>query len=81
MTLGTAFIGILLIALAVGGVSYAGASRLRAGGRLHSLPVYHSAHALIWVLAPALLVLAPWVPVQSRLVKQAVLSSPQGPSA
>ncbi len=78
MTLGIAFIGILLIAFAVGGISYAGASRLRAGGRLHSLPVYHSAHALIWVLAPALLVLAAWVPVQSRLVDQAVLSSPQG---
>src|SRR5215218_7549398 len=78
MTLGIAFIGILLIALAVGGISYAGAARLRTGGRLHSLPAYHSAHALIWVLAPALLVLAAWVPMQSWLVDQSVLSTPQG---
>jgi phosphate transport system permease protein len=78
LTLGIAFIGILLIALAVSGISFARAGRLRRGGRLHSLPVYHGAHALIWVLAPALLVLAAWVPMQTRLVDQAVLSSPQG---
>ena len=58
MTLGIAFIGVLLIALAVGGIAFAGAGRLRSGGRLHSLPTYHAVHAAIWVLAPALLVLA-----------------------
>ena len=78
MTLGIAFIGILLIALAVGGISYSQASRLRGGGRLHSLPAYHALHALIWVLVPTLLVLAAWAPMQSRLVDQAVLSSPEG---
>ena len=78
MTLGIAFIGVLLIALAVGGIAYAGAGRLRSGGRLHSLPTYHALHAAIWVLAPALLVLAAWAPMQTRLVNQAVLSSPEG---
>ena len=78
MTLGVTLIGVLLIALAVGGISYAGAGRMRTGGRLHSLPVYHGAHALIWVLVPALLVLAAWSPIQSRLVDQYILSTPQG---
>jgi len=78
MTLGATLIGILLIALAVGGMSYAGAGRLRTGGRLHSLPVYHGVHALIWVLVPALLILAAWSPIQSRLVDQYILSTPQG---
>ena len=78
MTLGVTLIGILLIALAVGGMSYAGAGRLRTGGRLHSLPVYHGVHALIWVLVPALLILAAWSPIQSRLVDQYILSTPQG---
>lgn len=78
MTLGFALIGILLIALAVGGISYAGAGRLRREGRLHSLPIYHGAHALIWVLAPALLVLAAWASIDSRLADQAVLATPEG---
>ena len=78
MTLGIAFIGVLLIALAVGGIAFRGAARLREGGRLHSLPVYHAVHAAIWVLAPALLVLAAWAPMQTRLVNQAVLSTPEG---
>ena len=55
-----------------------GAARLRAGGRLHSLPIYHGAHAALWVLAPALLVLAAWAPMQSRLIDQAVLATPEG---
>ena len=78
MTLGIAFVLTLLIAAAVGGVSYVRAGRLRTGGRLHSLPVYHAAHAVLWVLAPALLVLVAWAPMQTRLVNQAVLSSPEG---
>ena len=78
MTLGIAFILILLVAVATGGVSYARAARLRTDGRLHSLPAYHATHAVLWILAPALLVLAAWVPMQTRLVDQAVLATPEG---
>ena len=73
-----AFVAVLLIAAAVGGTAYVRASRLRAGGRLHSLPTYHAAYSLIWVLAPALLVLAAWAPMQTRLVNSAVLATPEG---
>ena len=78
MTLGIAFIAVLLIAAAVGGIAYARASRMRQDGRLHSLPTYHGVYSAIWVLVPALLVLAAWTPMQTRLVDQAVLSSPEG---
>ena len=78
MTLGIALIVVLLIASAVGGIAFNRARQLRAGGRLHSLPVYHGIHAAIWVVVPALLVLAAWSPMQTRLVDQAVLSSPEG---
>lgn len=78
MSLGIAFLVVLLIAAAVGGIAYTRASRQRAGGRLHSLPIYHAVHGFIWVLAPGLLLLAAWSPMQTRLVNQAVLSSPEG---
>jgi phosphate transport system permease protein len=78
VTLGIALIVILLIASAVGGIAFNRARQLRAGGRLHSLPVYHGIHAALWVVVPALLVLAAWSPMQTRLVDQAVLSSPEG---
>jgi phosphate transport system permease protein len=78
VTLTIAFLAILLIAAAVGGTAYIRAKRLRAGGRLHSLPIYHAVHSAIWILAPALLLLAAWAPVQTRLVDQAVLESPEG---
>ena len=78
MTLGTALIVVLLIASAVGGIAFNRARQLCAGGRLHSLPVYHGIHAALWVVVPALLVLAAWSPMQTRLVDQAVLSSPEG---
>ena len=78
MTLGIALILVLLIASAVGGIAFNRARQLRAGGRLHSLPVYHGIHAALWVVAPALLVLAAWSPMQTRLVDQAVLASPEG---
>jgi phosphate transport system permease protein len=78
VTLGIAFIAVLLIAAAVGGIAYARASRMRQEGRLHSLPIYHGVHSAVWVLGPALLVLAAWTPMQTRLVNQAVLSSPEG---
>lgn len=69
---------VLLIASAVGGIAFNRARQLRAGGRLHSLPVYHGIHAALWVVVPALLVLAAWSPMQTRLVDQAVLASPEG---
>jgi phosphate transport system permease protein len=78
VTLGIALIVVLLIASAVGGIAFNRARQLRAGGRLHSLPVYHGIHAALWVVVPALLVLAAWSPMQTRLVDQAVLSSPEG---
>ena len=78
MTAGLASLVVLLIAIAAGWTAYRRASHLRAGARLHSLPVYHGLHASLWVLAPALLVLAAWAPMQSRLIDQAVLSTPEG---
>jgi phosphate transport system permease protein len=78
VSLGLAFIAVLLIAAAVGGTAYVRAGRLRSDGRLHSLPVYHGLHAAIWVLVPALLVLAAWAPMQTSLANRAVLSTPQG---
>ncbi len=75
------FVAILIVAVAAGWVGYSRARRLRAGGRLHSLPVYHGAYAALWAAIPALLLLAVWAPMQSRMVDQAVLASPGGPGA
>jgi len=78
MSLGLAFVAVLLVAAAAGWLGFARARRLRTSGRLHSLPVYHGAYAALWAAIPALLILAAWAPVQSRLVNQAVLASPEG---
>jgi phosphate transport system permease protein len=78
MSLGLALVAILIVALAAGWVGYARAGRLRTTGRLHSLPVYHGAYAALWAAIPALLLIAGWAPMQSRMVDQAVLSSPEG---
>ena len=78
MTSGLASLVVLLIAVAVGWLAYRRAALLRAGGRLHSLPIYHGVHAALWVLIPALLVLAAWAPMQANLVDQAVLATPEG---
>ena len=78
MSLGLALVAVLVIALTAGWLGYARARRLRAGGRLHSLPVYHGSYAALWAAIPALLILAAWAPVQHRLVNQAALSSPEG---
>jgi len=78
MSLGLALAGVLLVALAAGWLGFARARRLRVAGRLHSLPVYHGSYALLWAAIPALLILAAWVPIQTRMVDQAVLSSPEG---
>ena len=78
MSLGLALAGVVLVALAAGWLGFARARRLRVAGRLHSLPVYHGSYAVLWAAIPALLILAAWVPIQTRLVDQAVLSSPEG---
>src|SRR5215213_8248398 len=78
MSLGMAIAAIIVIAAAVGWLSYGRARRFRAATRLHSLPVYHGAYAALWAAIPALLLIAAWAPIQSRLVDQAVLSSPEG---
>src|SRR5205823_3452408 len=78
MSLGIALVAVLIVALAAAWLGYARGRRLRTVGRLHSLPVYHGAYAALWARIPALLLLAAWAPIQSRMVDQAVLSSPEG---
>ena len=78
MSLGLALVAILIVAGATWWLGYARARRLRIAGRLHSLPVYHGTYAALWAAIPALLLIAAWAPVQSRMVDQAVLSSPEG---
>ena len=82
MTLGVALLAVLLVAAVAGAIAYRRASALRVarakGARLNSLPIYHAMFAFLWAALPALLVLAAWSPVQSRLVNQAVLASPEG---
>ena len=78
MSLGLAFAAILVVAFAAAWAGFARGRRLRTAGRLHSLPVYHGAYAALWAAIPALLLIAAWAPIQSRLVDQSVLSSPEG---
>src|SRR5438477_3900083 len=78
MSLGLALAAILFVALAAGWLAYARAGRRRTSNRLHSLPSYHGAYAALWAVIPALLILAAWAPMQSRLVDHAVLASPEG---
>ncbi|MBA3670350.1 MAG: phosphate ABC transporter permease family protein, partial [Sphingomonas sp.] len=77
MSLTLALVAILVIAVVAGLFARNRASGLRGGGaRLNSLPNYHAFYAALWAALPALLFLAIWTPVQSRLVDQAVLASP-----
>ena len=78
MSLGLAMIAVLLVAAAAGWLGYARARQLRSAGRLHSLPAYHGSYAALWAAIPALLILALWAPVQSRMVNREVLASPEG---
>ncbi len=78
MSLGLALVAILVVAFAAGWYGYVRASRLRTASRLHSLPFYHGAYAALWAAIPALLLIAAWVPMQSRMVDRAVLASPEG---
>ena len=80
MNLTIALAAVFLVAAAAGWLGFSRAGRLRTAGthRLHSLPVYHGVYAALWAAVPALLLLAIWAPVQTGLVEQAVLASPQG---
>src|SRR6476619_338376 len=78
MTLFMALAVIVVIASAAGALARSRAIRLRAGGRLNSLPAYHGFYAALWAAIPALLILAAWAPVQSQLVGQVVIASPEG---
>src|SRR5689334_14241288 len=80
MTLAAAAALALAIAAVAFLLGYRRAATMRGVERLHSLPVYHGAYAALWCALPALLILAIWAPVQSRLVNQTVLSSPEGQS-
>jgi phosphate transport system permease protein len=78
MSLGLALVAILIVAFAAGWLGFDRARRFRTAGRLHSLPSYHGTYIALWAAIPALLLLAAWAPMQSRLVDQAVLASPEG---
>ena len=78
MNLMIALAAIVAIAAVAGWVAFSRANTMRRGARLHSLPIYHAFHAAIWAALPALLLLAAWSPVQTRLVGEAVLASPEG---
>jgi phosphate transport system permease protein len=78
MSLGLALVAILVVAAAAGWYGYVRASRLRTSSRLHSLPFYHGAYAALWAAIPALLLIAAWMPMQSRMIDHAVLASPEG---
>ena len=78
MTLTLALVAILVVAFAAGWLARSRAGGLRTGGRLNSLPFYHGAYAFLWAALPALVLIAAWTPIQTRLVDEAVLASPEG---
>ena len=83
MSLTNALVAVLAVVVAAGLFAFRAASALRRDrtegkARLHSLPIYHAMYVGLWTALPALLFLTIWGPVQSRLVDQAVLSTPAG---
>jgi phosphate transport system permease protein len=78
MTLTLALVAILAVSLAAAWLARSRAGGMRVGGRLNSLPFYHAAYAFLWTALPALILLAAWSPIQTRLVNEAVLASPEG---
>ncbi|HVL78577.1 MAG TPA: phosphate ABC transporter permease subunit PstC [Sphingomicrobium sp.] len=80
MSLTLALAAVLAVAAIAGWFGYSRAAAIRSSGtgRLHSLPAYHGFYVALWAAVPALLLLAAWAPVQTGLVEQAVLSSPEG---
>ncbi len=78
MSLTVTLAAIILVAAGAFVVGSRRAHALRAVGRLHSLPVYHGLHAALWAAVPALILLAAWAPVQSRLVNAQVAATAQG---
>ncbi len=75
MSLTLALAAIILVAAAAFVLAYRRATALRAGGRLHSLPTYHGLHAALWSAVPALVLLAAWAPIETRLVESQVLAA------
>ncbi|GAA4034513.1 phosphate ABC transporter permease subunit PstC [Sphingomonas rosea] len=78
-------VGLLLVLCVAGAVFVVARGRaaaLRTAGpgrrRLNSLPGYHGSYAFLWAIVPALIFLAVWTPIQSRLVEQSVIASPAG---
>jgi phosphate transport system permease protein len=83
MSLTIALVAVAAIIAAAGFYAFRKASQMRSAAagmprRLNSLPVYHGSYVALWAALPALLFLAIWTPVQSRLVDQAVLATPAG---
>jgi phosphate transport system permease protein len=78
VTLTIALVAILLVALSVGWLAWSRAAGLRTAGRLNSLPFYHGLYVFLWAAVPALMLVAVWSPVQTRLVQQDVLRSAEG---
>jgi phosphate transport system permease protein len=80
MTLTLALVAVLLVAFVAAWQARSRAGGLRTQGRLNSLPSYHAAYAFLWTALPALILIAAWVPIQSRLVEETVLATPEGQS-
>lgn len=78
MTLILALVVIVIVALAAAWLARNRAAEIRGAGRINSLPLYHGGYALLWTLLPSLLLLGAWVPIQERLVNQAVMATPEG---
>src|SRR5207342_1053659 len=78
MTLTLPLVAILIVAFATGWLARSRAGGLRNGGRLNSLPFYHGAYAFLWTALPALILIAAWTPIQTRLVNEAALATPEG---
>ena len=82
MTLSIALLAVMLVAGVAGLVAFRRARALRdtggKGRRVNSLPVYHALHTMLWAALPALIVLAAWTPIQSRLIDRSVLATPEG---
>ena len=75
----TAIVLLAVAALAATGwmVARARARSLYSGrGSLHSMPVYHGWHLVLWTALPALIAFAVWSSVSPPLVEQAVLADP-----
>ena len=82
MSLFLALIAVLLVAAVAGTIAFKRGGTLRGTGgpnrRPNSLPIYHAMYVALWAALPAILLIAAWTPIQSSLIDQAVLASPEG---